>query len=53
MLIYVFNPFKTKKELNLFEKDIIFSTGVYLLLTTFVGEYLVAYGKNLENIQIE
>ena len=50
MLIYVFNPFKTKTELNPFEKDIIFSAGVYLLLTTFIGEYLVTYGKNLENV---
>ena len=50
MLIYVFNPFKTKTELNTFEKDIIFSAGIYLLLTTFIGEYLVSYGKNLENV---
>ena len=50
MLIYVFNPFKKKTGLNPFEKDIIFSAGVYLLLTTFIGEYLVSYGKNLENV---
>ena len=50
MLIYVFNPFKKKTELTSFEKDIIFSAGVYLLLTTFIGEYLVSYGKNLEDV---
>ena len=50
MLIYVFNPFKKKTELTSFEKDIIFSAGIYLLLTTFIGEYLVSYQKNLENI---
>tara|TARA_R110002074_G_scaffold140697_3_gene286953 strand:- start:135 stop:452 length:318 start_codon:yes stop_codon:yes gene_type:complete len=50
MLIYVFNPFKKKSKLTSFEKDIIFSAGVYLLLTTFIGEYLVTYGKNLENV---
>ena len=49
MLIYLFNPFRKKTKLTLFEKDIIFSAGIYLLLATSIGEYLVSYKKNLEN----
>tara|TARA_B100000524_G_scaffold339897_1_gene232544 strand:- start:594 stop:902 length:309 start_codon:yes stop_codon:yes gene_type:complete len=43
MLIYRFNPFNKKTGLTKDDKNMIFSSGIYLLLTTTVGDYLVAY----------
>ena len=49
-LIYLFNPFRKKTDITLFEKDIVFSSGIYLLLTTFIGEHLLNYEKQLQNV---
>jgi len=43
MLLYKFNPFRNTITITNIEKKMIFSSGVYLLLTTFIGEYLVQY----------
>lgn len=48
ILLYKFNPFQQNYILSKFEKKIVFSAGIYLLLTTFVGEYLVSYQDKLE-----
>ena len=49
MLIYRFNPFTKKTSLSSDDKKMVFSSGVYLLLTTAIGDYLVAYKNNIEN----
>ena len=43
MLIFRFHPFNKKTGLTKDDKNMIFSSGIYLLLTTTVGDYLVAY----------
>jgi hypothetical protein len=43
VLMYKFNPLQKNYILSRFDKKIVFSSGVYLLLTTFIGEYLVQY----------
>lgn len=43
VLLYKFNPFQQNYTLTKFDKKIVFSSGVYLLLTTVIGEYLVEY----------
>jgi len=43
VLMYKFNPLQKNYTLSRFDKKIVFSSGVYLLLTTFIGEYLVQY----------
>jgi len=49
MLIYRFNPLTKKTSLSNDDKKMVFSSGVYLLLTTAIGDYLVTYKNNLEN----
>ena len=49
MLIYRFNPFTKKTSLSNDDKKMVFFFGVYLLLTTAIGDYLVAYKDNIEN----
>ena len=49
MLIYRFNPFTNKTTLSSDDKKMIFSSGIYLLLTTAVGDYLVVYKNNIED----
>ena len=49
MLIYRFNPLTNKKNLSSDDKKMVFSSGVYLLLTTTIGDYLVSYKKGIEN----
>jgi hypothetical protein len=49
MLIYRFNPFTKKTSLSNDDKKMVFSSGIYLLLTTAIGDYLVAYKNNIEN----
>lgn len=46
ILIYKFNPLQDKYTVSLFDKKIVFTSGVYLLLTTFVGQYFNKY-KNI------
>ena len=46
IIIYNFNPFHEKKKFSEYDRKIIFSAGIYLLLTTVIGEYLLYY-KNL------
>jgi len=43
ILLYKFNPLQHNYTLTKFDKKIVFSSGVYLLLTTVIGEYLVEY----------
>jgi len=43
VLVYKFNPFQKNYILTKFDKQIVFSSGIFLLLTTFIGEYLVSY----------
>ena len=51
ILIYKFNPFMTK--IILFLKQIkIFYSGIYLLLTTVIGEYLIA-SRNLFEYKVQ
>jgi hypothetical protein len=49
MLIYRFNPLTDKKSLTNDDKKMVFSSGIYLLLTTTIGDYLVSYKNNMEN----
>jgi|TARA_B110000967_G_C18625345_1_gene430931 hypothetical protein len=43
MLLYKFNPFRDTITITNVEKKMIFASGMYLLLTTTIGDYLVAY----------
>jgi len=43
VLLYKFNPLQDNYTLTKFDKKIVFSSGVYLLFTTVIGEYLVEY----------
>ena len=50
ILIYKFNPLMAKNNIiSKTDKDMIFYSGIYLLLTTVIGEYLIAYGDLFEN----
>ena len=49
MLIYRFNPLTKKTSLSSDDKKMVFSSGVYLLLTTTIGDYLVTYKDKIEN----
>ena len=49
MLIYRFNPLTKKTSLSNDDKKMVFSSGVYLLLTTTIGDYLVTYKNDIEN----
>ncbi len=49
ILIYRFNPLTDKKSLTNDDKKMVFSSGIYLLLTTTIGDYLVSYKNNMEN----
>ena len=50
ILIYKFNPLTAKNNIiSKTDKDMIFYSGIYLLLTTVIGEYLIAYGDLFEN----
>jgi hypothetical protein len=40
ILIYKFNPLREKVNCNKFDKKIIFNAGIYLLLTTFISDFL-------------
>lgn len=48
VLLYKFNPFQKNYVLTKFDKQIVFSSGIFLLLTTFVGEYLVSYESKIK-----
>ena len=47
-LIYV-TSFNKTNTLSITDKKIIFSSGVYLLLTTVIGEYLLYYKEKIQN----
>ena len=49
MLLYKFNPFRNTITITNIEKKMIFSSGVYLLLTTTIGEYLIEYKDKFES----
>jgi len=49
IIIYTFNPLKHKSVLTPFEKDLIFFSGISLLLTTFIGDYLLYKKHKIEN----
>lgn len=49
MLIYRFNPFNNKTTLSSDDKQMVFSSGIYLLLTTTIGDYLVTYKDKVED----
>tara|TARA_E500000178_G_C16882719_1_gene689776 strand:+ start:190 stop:480 length:291 start_codon:yes stop_codon:yes gene_type:complete len=40
ILIYKFNPLREKVYCSKFDKKIIFNAGIYLLLTTFISDFL-------------
>ena len=48
ILLYKFNPFRNTITITNVDKKMIFSSGVYLLLTTTIGDYLVAYKDEFE-----
>ena len=50
ILLFKFNPFQQNYIVTKFDKKIIFTSGIYLLLTTVVGEYLVRYNNILHEI---
>ena len=53
VLIYKFNPFMTKNNfVSKTDKDMIFYSGIYLLLTTVIGEYLIA-SRNLFEYKVQ
>jgi len=43
MLLYKFNLFRDTITITSNDKKMIFASGLYLLLTTTIGDYLVAY----------
>jgi len=45
-LIYSFNPLKKIKPLTDIQKIIIFNAGIYLLLSTAIGQVFVLYRDN-------
>lgn len=49
LLIYKYHPFNKTNTLSVTDKKIIFSSGVYLLLTTVIGEYLLYYKEKIQN----
>lgn len=50
MLIYRFNPFNNKTILSSDDKKMVFSSGIYLLLTTTIGDYLIEYKDKIEGL---
>jgi flagellar biosynthesis protein FliP len=49
ILLYKFNPLHKSIHITNDDKKIIFTSGIYLLLTTALGEYLIAYKNKLED----
>ena len=42
LLLWKFNPFKNPKPVSAYDREIIFSAGVFLLLTTVIGDLIMA-----------
>ena len=42
LLLWKFNPFHTKYECTKYDKELIFSSALFLLLTTTIGEVLIS-----------
>ena len=47
ILLYKFNPFHKSIFITNNDKKIIFTSGIYLFLTTAIGEYLIGYKKKI------
>ena len=43
LLLWKFNPLKPSKPVTAYDRQIIFSAGTYLLLTTVIGDMLMKY----------
>ena len=43
LLLWKFNPLKKAKPVTVYDRQIIFSAGTYLLLTTVIGDILMKY----------
>ena len=51
LLIWKFNPYhRTNTPIHSHERSLIFSSAIYLLLTTTVGDILERYGRGLLNV---
>ena len=49
LLLWKFNPFKNPKPVSAYDREIIFSAGVFLLLTTVIGDILISNDSQLHD----
>lgn len=50
LLIWKFNPYRTNTSIHLHDKNLIFSSAIYLLLTTTFGDILQNYKVIITNL---
>ena len=49
LLLWKFNPFKNPKPVSAYDREVIFSAGIFLLLTTVIGDVIMAKDKQLHD----
>ena len=49
MLLWKFNPFKNPKPVSAYDREVIFSAAIFLLLTTVIGDVIMAKDKQLHD----
>ena len=50
LLIWKFNPYHSNSSLHLHDRNLIFSSAIYLLLTTTIGDILQHYKVIITNL---
>ena len=49
LLLWKFNPLKTPKPVTNYDREVIFSAGTFLLLTTVIGDILMAHDAQVHD----
>lgn len=49
LLLWKFNPFKNPKPVSAYDREVIFSAGIFLLLTTVIGDILISHDSQIHD----
>ena len=49
LLLWKFNPFKNPKPVSAYDREVIFSAGIFLLLTTVIGDILISRDSQIHD----
>ena len=49
LLLWKFNPLKKPKPVTIYDREIIFSAGTFLLLTTVIGDILMSHDSQIHD----